>query len=62
LKKGAEVYADAIRKAHFAMSQGTIKGVLWHQGESDTVRQVDADSYERKLHQLVANLRKDLRI
>jgi hypothetical protein len=60
LKKGTGVYADAIKKAHFAMSQGVIKGVLWHQGESDTVQQAETDSYENKLHQLVADLRHDL--
>jgi len=60
LKKGTAAYADAIRKARFAMSQGVIKGVLWHQGESDTVNPADADAYEQKLRQLVADLRADL--
>jgi hypothetical protein len=60
LKKGSAVYADAIKKARFAMTQAAIKGVLWHQGESDTVNAANADSYAGKLHQLVADLRQDL--
>ena len=60
LKKGTPVYADAMKKARFAMRQGTVKGVLWHQGESDTVREALANSYEKKLHQLIADLRRDL--
>ncbi|MBN1590512.1 MAG: sialate O-acetylesterase [Pirellulales bacterium] len=60
LRKGTPIYADAIAKARFAAKQGTIKGVLWHQGESDTVTPARADAYEKKLHQLVADLRQDL--
>ena len=60
LKKGTPTYLDAIKKAQHAMTQGTIKGVLWHQGESDTVSQAKADSYDQKLQQLIADVRKDL--
>jgi len=60
LKKGTPIYSNAIRKAQHAMTQGTIKGVLWHQGESDTVTPERADSYEQKLQQLIADVRKDL--
>ncbi|NKI27480.1 sialate O-acetylesterase [Arenibacter sp. 6A1] len=60
LNKGSETYNDAIKKALFAQSEGQIKGVLWHQGESDTVDEELADSYETKLHQLIADLRTDL--
>jgi len=60
LKKGTQTYANAIKKARHAMTQGVVKGVLWHQGESDTVTQPKTDSYAQKLHQLIADLRKDL--
>jgi hypothetical protein len=60
LKKGTATYSDAIKKAQHAMTQGTLKGVLWHQGESDTVGQANADSYAEKLQQLIADLRLDL--
>ncbi len=60
LKKGSAVYADFIKKLAYAKAQGTIKGVLWHQGESDTVTEELAKSYEKKLHQLIADIRADV--
>ena len=60
LNKGTPVYADAIKKAEWAMSQGVVKGVLWHQGESDTVTPDLSDSYAKKLDKLVSDIRSDL--
>jgi hypothetical protein len=62
LKKGSNLYRAAMGKSKLALEMGTIKGVLWHQGESDTVTDERADSYEPKLHQLVADVRTDLGI
>ncbi len=62
LKKGTPTYAEATNKANFSMSQGVVKGVLWHQGESDSVNKDLADSYESKLHQFVSDFRRDLGI
>lgn len=59
-KKGTSTYKDALEKARFAMQRGELKGVLWHQGESDTVNDARANSYRLKLHQLIADLRTDL--
>lgn len=61
LSKGSEIYRDAIRHTKAAMQAGTLKGVLWHQGESDTVEQTRTDAYEKRLHRLVDDVRKDLR-
>ena len=60
LSKGSEIYGDAIRHTKAAMQAGTLKGVLWHQGESDTVEQTRTDAYEKKLHRLVEDVREDL--
>jgi hypothetical protein len=60
LKAGTPTYKDAIKKAKFASAEGEIKGVLWHQGESDTVTVERSESYEGKLHQLILDLRRDL--
>jgi hypothetical protein len=60
LGKGSGIYSDAIRHAKAAMEEGTLKGVMWHQGESDTVEQTRTDAYEKKLHRLVGDVRKDL--
>lgn len=62
LKKGSNLYRAAMRKSQLALEMGTVKGVLWHQGESDTVTDERADGYEAKLHQLIADLKADLRI
>ncbi len=60
LSKGSGIYSDAIRHTKAAMQAGTLKGVLWHQGESDTVEQTRTDAYEKRLHRLVEDVRKDL--
>ncbi|QZE12975.1 sialate O-acetylesterase [Halosquirtibacter laminarini] len=62
LKKGTDVYTDAINKANFAIAHhGIIKAVLWHQGESDTVNKELAEQYESKLTQLIQDVRTDLK-
>ena len=60
LKKGSNIYRAAMGKTKLALETGTIKAVLWQQGESDTVTDERADSYEEKLHQLIADVRKDM--
>ena len=42
------------------MQVGTLKGVLWHQGESDTVEQTRTAAYEKRLHRLIEDVREDL--
>ena len=43
---------DAIKRVKAAMPAGTLKGILWHQGESDSNAK-SAPTYEAKLHALV---------
>ncbi len=52
-------YDDAIPRAKLAMQSGVLKGILWHQGESDSNPKL-APIYEAKLQTLVARFRKDL--
>jgi len=52
-------YDDAIKRAKLAMKQGTLKAILWHQGESDCETNL-APAYKDKLEQLIARFRKDL--
>ena len=49
---------DAMQRAHLALKAGTLKGILWHQGESDSTDAL-APGYAAKLHELVARLRKE---
>lgn len=53
-------YDDAIRRARIAMNSGVLKGILWHQGESDSKPALSA-VYEKKLHELIGRFRKDLK-
>lgn len=50
---------DAIKRAKLAQEKGTLKAILWHQGESDA-NEKQAAAYEKKLHALVAAFRKEL--
>lgn len=56
-KKGTRFYSEAVRRAKEAQKTGTLKGILWHQGESDMKT---ADGYLEKLKTLIEDLRKDL--
>ena len=51
---------DALRRAKLALRDGTLRGILWHQGESDSASLELAQAYEAKLHDLIARLRKEL--
>lgn len=52
-------YDDMLKRIRHAMKSGQLKGVLWHQGESDSKPPL-AEQYEAKLHALIARLRKEL--
>lgn len=57
--KGAKdnYYDEALSRIRQAMKFGTLKAIIWHQGESDSS---DPTTYMLKLQELIANLRKDL--
>ncbi|HUR58093.1 MAG TPA: sialate O-acetylesterase [Opitutaceae bacterium] len=50
---------DAIKRARLALPAGTLKGILWHQGESDSSAEL-APGYEAKLHDLILRMRAEL--
>lgn len=58
--KGAEHYEAALKRARLAQESGTIAGVLWHQGESDTSSQKYAETYAPRLAKMLKDLRQDL--
>ena len=56
--KGTKFYAEAVRRTKAAIAGGgTLKGILWHQGESN---EKNPDDYLDMLKALVEDLRKDL--
>jgi hypothetical protein len=52
-------YDDAITRTRHALERGTLKGILWHQGESDRGADL-APRYGAALTELIARFRKDL--
>ena len=60
-KNSAETnyYTEAVRRAREAMKTGTLKGVIWHQGESD---QNKTEIYLEEFAKIVDDLRNDLEI
>jgi hypothetical protein len=59
-QKGGKLYVIAVERAKAAMADGTLRGILWHQGESDSGREETARSYGKRLDQMIADLREDL--
>ncbi len=59
-QKGGDLYEAALVRARQAMKDGTLKGILWHQGEGDSGKEETARSYNARLTQMVADLRADL--
>lgn len=59
-QKGKDLYEAALVRARQAMKDGTLKGILWHQGEGDSGKEDTAKSYNARLTQMVADLRADL--
>ncbi len=58
-KKGGELYNNAVARARKAMKHGTLKAILWHQGESDLGKS-DIPRYQESLRRLIADFRADL--
>lgn len=52
-------FDESIKRARIALKSGTLKGILWHQGESDS-KDGPAQIHEAKLHELIARFRKTL--
>jgi len=50
---------DAMKRAKHALKFGELKGILWHQGESDSKAGL-SETYEKKLHALIARFREEL--
>lgn len=57
----AHPYDDALKRGKLAMQTGILKGIIWHQGESDN-DSVRAIVYLQKLKILVNRLRTDLQV
>ena len=59
-QKGHErgYYEEAVRRTKAAMKYGTLRGIIWHQGEWDCTH--DLQEYQQLLRQFISDLRHDL--
>ena len=56
---GGKLYENAVKRARKAMQNGTLSGILWHQGESDS-NPAKVATYGARFATMIASLRKDL--
>jgi peptidoglycan/xylan/chitin deacetylase (PgdA/CDA1 family) len=59
--KGGDLYEKAVSQAKAAAQSGALSGMLWHQGESDTTDEKNAQTYEARLTKMFKDLREDLK-
>ena len=59
-QQNGDLYKAALKRAKIAQKDGVIKGILWHQGESDSGKEETAKIYEAQLHAMITAWRKDL--
>ena len=57
---GADLYQRAVSLAREAAREGTVKAVLWHQGEQDSRGEADASGYCRRFVGMAQALRAEL--
>ncbi|KAJ0950881.1 putative sialate O-acetylesterase domain, SGNH hydrolase superfamily [Helianthus annuus] len=61
--RGGGLYNQMMRRTKAAVcGGGVIRGLLWYQGESDTLTLKDAEAYKKRLHRFFEDVRVDLRL
>lgn len=58
--KGGDLYSNAVFTTQCAMRKGTLKGILWHQGESECGDETKATNYGNNLAKMIGNIRSEL--
>ncbi len=58
-KPGSLFYSEAIKRVKLAMKFGTLKGIVWHQGEANVSK---ASAYPKQITELLESLRHDLNL
>ena len=59
-QKDGDLYKQAVERAKAALKDGTLQGILWHQGENDAGREETAKNYAERLAGMVRDLRIEL--
>lgn len=60
--KGGDLYEATMNRAREAMQYGAMRGVLWHQGESEAGNNTKARNYGANLKKMINDIRNDLEI
>ncbi|GKV10284.1 hypothetical protein SLEP1_g21675 [Rubroshorea leprosula] len=61
--RGTQLYNQLVNRTKESVKGGgSIRTVLWYQGESDTVRKEDAEAYKGNMEKLISDLRSDLNL
>lgn len=60
-ESGADLYSNAVARAKAASEFGEISGILWHQGEGDSLAKTDAETYGERLAKMIGDIRADLK-
>jgi len=61
-KPGGKLYENALQRAQVAMKSGTLRGILWHQGEGDSTLYADVLTYGLRWQHFIDCLRADLKL
>lgn len=57
---GTNYYNEAVKHVRLAMEYGTLRGILWHQGEEDTKDAANIPIYLDSIRVMIQSLRDDL--
>ena len=55
-----DLYQTALKRVKIAMQDGELKGIIWHQGESDSGKKETASTYAERMKKAIASWRADL--
>jgi dienelactone hydrolase len=58
---GNDLYENAVAIARRALEDGTLRGILWHQGEGDSGTRELAEDYGLRFERMIRQLRADLK-
>lgn len=58
--RGGELYENTLRRTREAAKSGRLRGILWHQGESDAADEKLANTYGERLQAFIRKLREDV--
>lgn len=57
---GEILYDNAVNNAKLAKRTSELSGILWHQGENDSIEENDAITYSERFIHMITSLRKEL--